>query len=699
MSNRLLGRRRFLAVFSAATVGVFAAHVAHSALGYGHGGANGLLSDGLYDAVIFAASGICLARGIRVAEDRAAWLLLGAAMCAWATGDLYASVVSPGHDVLETPSPADGFYLAFYPAAYAGLVLLVRRHVRRFPASAWMDGAIEALAVAAVATAIVSRPIINDCCAHGGTGQVATDVVYPLADLVLLSLVVGAFAMMRWRSGRAFGLLGAALAVAAVADGWFLYAESSNTYVDGQPLDSLWLAAALLIAWAAWQPMSVRGLGTPPDGPHHAVTVAADHEIRPYLAVPIASATAALGLLVTDHFTRLVTIALALAAATLVVSLVRMGVTFWEHDRLLTRTRAQALTDALTGLGNRRKLLIDLDNELQAVRRSSPCVLALFDLDGFKDYNDRFGHNLGDALLARLGQRLSAAVGEAGECYRLGGDEFCVILHGTADGAEERPSSPTAVRARLAPAVLGLSTTGGAFAVGCSYGAVALPEEGTTAVALLQLADHRMYAHKADRHDGQLERSHSARESAPPPGREAPIGPYLPSVTELAVAVGRRLRMSAREREDLRRAAAYRDIGKGAIPDDLLAQPEALDADGMAFVRLQSVAGERMLSTVPALRPAAPIVRSTHERFDGTGYPDGLAGDAIPLGSRIIAACHTLGGLVSGRPYRRPITLDEALVELAAGRGTRFDPRVIGGLLEEVLSSLPQSAGPRPIAT
>jgi hypothetical protein len=260
-------------------------------------------------------------------------------------------------------------------------------------------------------------------------------------------------------------------------------------------------------------------------------------------------------------------------------------------------------------------------------------------------------------------------------------------------------SSPTAVRARLTPSVLALSSTGGAFAVGCSYGAVALPEEGTTAVAVLQLADHRMYAHKADRHNGQLDRDNNGRQSAPPPGREAPIGPYLPSVTELAVAIGSRLGMSEREREDLLRAAAYRDIGKGAVPDDLLDDPNPLDPEAMAFVRLQSVAGERMLAAVPALRAIAPLVRSTHERFDGSGYPDGLEGDTIPLGSRIIAACHTLGGLVSGRPYRRPIAVDEALVQLDAGRGTRFDPKVIEALLEEVLSRLPQGVTPRRITT
>jgi HD-GYP domain-containing protein (c-di-GMP phosphodiesterase class II) len=241
--------------------------------------------------------------------------------------------------------------------------------------------------------------------------------------------------------------------------------------------------------------------------------------------------------------------------------------------------------------------------------------------------------------------------------------------------------------------VLALSTAGGAFNVGCSYGAVSLAEEGSTAVAVLQLADSRMYAHKADRYNGELDRNHGGHESVPPLRRESPIGASLPSVPELAVAVGRRLGMSAREREDLRRATTYRDIGKGAMPDELLATPEPLDAVEMAFVRLQSVAGERMLSGVPALRPAAPLVRSSHERFDGTGYPDGLTGDLIPLGSRIITACHTLGSLVSGRPYRRAMTVDQALVELVGGRGRRFDPKVVEAVLEEVLSSLPEAVG------
>lgn len=695
MGNRRLGRRPVLVVFSVATVVVFAAHVAHSALGYGSGGANGVLSDGLYDVVLFGASAICLARGVLVDEDRIAWLLLGAAMTAWATGDLYSTVASPGHDVLEIPSPADGFYLAFYPAAYAGLVLLVRRYARRSPASVWLDGAIQGLGAGAVAAAVLGRPIVNDV--HGGTGQLVTDLVYPLADLVLLTLVVGVFAMTGRRAGRGFTLLGASLLVAALADGWFLYAQSSNSYVDGEPLDSLWLLSALLLAWAAWEPLSARPPSVALDGSHHAATAAPEPESRPQLAVPVAGAMAALALLVTDHVARLVNLAVALAAATLVLALVRMGLSFWEHHRLLKHTRALALTDALTGLGNRRRLLLDLAEELQIERRPSGCVLALFDLDGFKDYNDRFGHQLGDALLARFGRRLAATVCPTGECYRLGGDEFCVILHDN-DGDADQAGNPTAVRARLTPSVLALSATGSAFSVGCSYGAVPLAEEGTTPVAVLQLADHRMYAHKADRHNGELDRTNGGRAPVPPPEPEPPIGVGLESVPELAVAVGRRLEMGERELEVLARAAVYRDVGKGAIPDDLLAAPESLEPDELAFVRLQSVAGERMVAAVPALRPAAPLVRSSHERFDGTGYPDGLEGDAIPLGSRIITACHTLGSLVAGRPYRRPIALDQSLVEVAAGRGTRFDPAVVEALLEEVLASHPQAVEPGQIA-
>ncbi|HWC39282.1 MAG TPA: hypothetical protein VG476_12165, partial [Acidimicrobiales bacterium] len=296
MPNRLLGRRRFLVVFSAATVAIFAAHVTHSALGYGSGGANGVLSDSLYDFVLFGASVICLARAVLVSEDRIAWVLLGAAMAAWATGDVYASAVSPGRYIFEIPSPADGFYLAFYPAAYAGLVLLVRRYARRSPVSAWLDGAIEGLAAAAVAAAVLGRPIIDHV--HGGTGQLVTDLVYPLADLVLLALVIGVFAMTNWRAGRGFTLLGASLAVAAVADGWFLYAESSNTYVDGQPLDSLWLLSALLLSWAAWEPMSARPTSVATDGSHHAASAAPGPDGTPQLAVPIAGAMAALALLV-----------------------------------------------------------------------------------------------------------------------------------------------------------------------------------------------------------------------------------------------------------------------------------------------------------------------------------------------------------------------------------------------------------------
>jgi diguanylate cyclase (GGDEF)-like protein len=160
-----------------------------------------------------------------------------------------------------------------------------------------------------------------------------------------------------------------------------------------------------------------------------------------------------------------------------------------REQRLLAQregeaARRQALTDPLTGLGNRRRLLADLD---AAVASSEPAVLAIFDLDGFKAYNDTFGHPAGDALLRRLADRLAEAVDGDGEAYRMGGDEFCVLLAVT--GAERGPA--------IARAVEALSERGESFSVRSSHGVIDLPDEARTAAEALRIADRRMYACKS----------------------------------------------------------------------------------------------------------------------------------------------------------------------------------------------------------
>jgi diguanylate cyclase (GGDEF)-like protein len=291
------------------------------------------------------------------------------------------------------------------------------------------------------------------------------------------------------------------------------------------------------------------------------------------------------------------------------------------HDTL----REQAITDPLTGLGNRRKLADELRERLAHASATQPLVLLLFDLDGFKSYNDTYGHLAGDALLARLGGKLAAAVAHTGDAFRLGGDEFCVLI-------SAQPDELTEVVTAAAEA---LEERGETFAVRASCGAVILPHEASNGDYALQLADKRMYSRKHGRSSIAVEQAADVLRHVmhvKQPG----LSDHSSSVAELSVRVGRRFGMSAEQLDEVARAAELHDVGKVGIPDAILEKPGPLNGDEWQYIRQHTVIGERILSATPALRPVAAIVRSSHERWDGVGYPDGLRGAEIPLGARII---------------------------------------------------------------
>ena len=349
--------------------------------------------------------------------------------------------------------------------------------------------------------------------------------------------------------------------------------------------------------------------------------------------------------------------------------------------------REQAMTDALTRLGNRRRLSGDLGGQLVQASRESPLLLMLFDLDGFKAYNDTFGHIAGDVLLARLGYKLQAAVSPVGGAYRLGGDEFCVLLPAMRDGLE------TAVSA----AVHALEERGETFAVTASCGTVLLPHEARTVDYALQLADERMYARKKGRHSGAREQAHDVliqivRANQPD------LPPRTDGVARLAIPVGRRIGLSGEKLDELARAAALHDVGKVGLPDAILTKPGPLDPQEWSFVRQHSVLGERILSAAPALRPVAAVVRASHERWDGDGYPDGLTGEEIPLAARIITVCDAYGAMTSERCYRAAMSDAEAREELRREAGHQFDPAVVRAVLRELgrSSGTMSSAAPQP---
>ncbi len=334
-----------------------------------------------------------------------------------------------------------------------------------------------------------------------------------------------------------------------------------------------------------------------------------------------------------------------------------------EQRRVAGELIHQALHDPLTGLGNRRSLLSDLELGLLEATSARPLVVALFDLDGFKVYNDTFGHPAGDSLLTRVAQRLERVLDGRAMAYRIGGDEFCVL-----SSLGER--DPEAVVALAAAALV---ERGEGFSITASYGLVVLPDEAATATEALREADRRMYANKSG--DG---RGLAGRQSADVllrilSERSPALGVHLDEVTGLCDLVAEQLELPYDDREPLLQAASLHDAGKIAIPDKVLEKPGPLDEGEWAFMRRHPVIGERILSAAPALARAAKLVRSSHEHVDGSGYPDGLAGRQIPLGSRIIAVCDAYSAMVSGRAYRETRDSAAALAELKRCVGTQFD--------------------------
>ena len=357
-------------------------------------------------------------------------------------------------------------------------------------------------------------------------------------------------------------------------------------------------------------------------------------------------------------------------------ALARHVVAQLELRRLASHREQLAVTDALTGLGNRHKLFGDLERALEQ-DAVEPRVLAIFDLDGFKLYNDSYGHPAGDALLTRLAAQLREVVAPHGEAYRVGGDEFCILVDalGARDALVDKASQA-------------LRLSGEGFSVGSSHGQVRLPDEVDDVGGALQLADERMFQHKHARSEVANRQTHDVLVRILNE-REPELLAHVRGVAAMAGEVGERLGMDGEEINELVRAAELHDIGKVAIPDAILHKPGSLTVDEWAFMKSHPVLGERILAAAPSLRAIGKLIRSTHERWDGRGYPDGLAGEEIPLGSRIIFACDALNAMTSPRSYRETLSRADALEEIRRGAGAQFDAVVVDVLCGEVLAEEP----------
>jgi diguanylate cyclase (GGDEF)-like protein/putative nucleotidyltransferase with HDIG domain len=382
-----------------------------------------------------------------------------------------------------------------------------------------------------------------------------------------------------------------------------------------------------------------------------------------------------------------------LLSAALVGPLVAISLYQRSTHRALSAMRL-ALTDPLTGLGNHRHFHERLQRELAlAGDTSRPLSLCFLDVDDFKRINDAHGHPAGDGVLSQVASRLR----QGGEAFRLGGDEFAVLLPGV-DGAAALATGESIV-ARVGE--LDLAHVGG---ITVSAGVATYPQHGADRDALIRLADGALYWAKehgknrvrvarpdavdvtdlrplAAGGDREARLRAAAALARAVDVRDAYTGSHSSRVAELAAQLAERLCLDLDEVELVRLAGSLHDLGKLAIPEEILRKPDVLTGAERLVLERHPQIGYRMLESL-GVEPVADWVLRHHERWDGAGYPGGLGGDDIPLGARIIFVADAFDAMTSGRVYGEPLSELDAVAELERCAGTQFDPELVRAFVE-----------------
>lgn len=416
-----------------------------------------------------------------------------------------------------------------------------------------------------------------------------------------------------------------------------------------------------------------------------------------------------------------------------------------ENARHYLLAKELAATDPITDLPNHRALKERLDTELSRARAGNGTITALMlDLDHFKDFNDAFGHAAGDEALREIAGILRSSLRPRDFAARYAGEEFVVLLPATTAGdgmmvafrileniaglarnAESKLPSPVTVSIGVAafPEHAGdrdqlLQTADLAMYMAKHLGRnrvcsaddldsrqsmkaivgkmidwleVSTLRPGPHLIADLEQRLARLASSNATPPefglDGEVERAQDYTIQAVTAlattidAKDHYTEGHSRNVSVLCVALASHIGLAAESIETIRIGGLLHDIGKIGISESILQKPGNLTVEEQDIMRTHPAIGAKILSPIAALDSVTPLVRHHHERWDGQGYPDRLAGEAIPLGARIIAICDAYESIVSDRPYRRGLGHPGAVRQLSAGAGTQFDPKLVEAFL------------------
>jgi diguanylate cyclase (GGDEF)-like protein len=411
---------------------------------------------------------------------------------------------------------------------------------------------------------------------------------------------------------------------------------------------------------------------------------------------------------------QIVLLAVAVTLLTVTLSHLKQGEDQGNGDIIDTGT-----VDALTRIASHRVFQDRLVHECErAYRFGDTFMLVMLDLDNFRAVNDRHGHRTGDVILLDLARRIKAQLRDIDLLARFGADRFAMILPHTLE------SGGVQVAERIRQNVAGwvfFTDDGAEVRLTVSVGMCSYPADGSTAPELVEVADKALrFAKAMGGNQVQLHHDLLTRDAAdnvvsmPGSGREAIVRSLAAAVdirdgyththsnlvSELSAAVARRLGLSASEVGRVSVGALLHDVGKIGIPDAILTKAGSLTPEEWECIQEHPVLGRQILEQAPELTDITPLVLHHQERYDGTGYPNRLAGEGIPLGARIIAAADAYHAIISDRPYRSRRPHAEAVRELRRCSGAQFDPRVVQNLLsvlatdDKVRSLLPQEDAP-----